>query len=312
MDMRWLFIPILGLGLVACGQGSTEKPSDDGQLRKEFDERAQVVAEAWQAENDDWQDDFTVLDAPVSGPDENDLDEAQSSAIFSGWYELGTDLPGSSPQDVVPLGDTDVEVDAWDAETAYDELAVGGEPPADCPRRPADGDDDSGHDDDTSTGAQAVCGVLTITAMEPGTVPAWTNYGLVEVPAWVYTAEGLTGPITQIAFDIGDQTQTPQVDVAEFDRPEQIRAATGLEEVGETSLTILLGAGACDENFQPLIYEATDAIVVAGTAEHDGSQMCTDQMLLQPVEVELSAAIGDRMVIDAVTGSVLSAAHPFH
>ncbi|HIW64176.1 MAG TPA: hypothetical protein H9881_17120 [Candidatus Stackebrandtia excrementipullorum] len=299
--MRWLFIPIIGLALVACGQGPADDASDDGGPdREKFDRRAQEVAQAWQAQAGDWTTDFRVLDKRISGPDEAHLDEAQSAAISSGWYELDTDLPDATPTDVVTLDDTRFTLEVWDAATAYDNLATGGEPPADCP----------GESSGDSSSSQTACGVLTITAMEPDMSTVWTNHGLVNVPVWSYTAEGLPSPIKQVAFDIDGRADLPVVDAPEYEAPGESRGVTGLSEVTETTVTALIGVGACDENIELLVYEAADAIVVGGRAEHNGAELCTDQLLFKPVTAELSTPIGDRMIINASSGSVLSAAGP--
>jgi|GEM_PF-6394356 len=303
--MKRLLIPVAlaGLTLTACGQGGgEEQPADSGPVRQAFDEQAQRVAEAWAAETQPWAEDLVVLDRPVTAPTE-DLTEAQSAAISAGWYELAASLPTQVPGDTVDLGGTEVSVSVWDAATAYDNLAFGGEPPADCPTEPVP-DETSGTGEDGTTSHTAVCGVLTITDMTATTTTVWSNHGAVEVPAWEYTAEGLSETIVQVAFDIGDQLP-PTVDTGDFERPEGIVGAIGLNAVPDGDLTVLLGVGACDEDIQLLVYEAQSAIVVAGSVVRDDSQMCTEQLLIHPVSVELSAPIGDRMVIDALNGSVL-------
>ncbi|MFD0559797.1 hypothetical protein FB566_0449 [Stackebrandtia endophytica] len=306
--MKRLLIPVAlaSMALTACGQGGggeQQQPADPGPARQAFDEQAQRIAQAWEGQEQPWTGDLVVLDRPVSVPTQ-DLTEAQSAALNAGWYELATSLPSQEPSGTVDLGDSEIAVSVWDAATAYENLAVGGEPPADCPTEPVP-DETSGTDDDGTTSHTAVCGVLTITDMTATSTTVWSNRGAVKVPAWEYTAEGLSESIVQVAFDIAAPS-TPTVDAGDAERPDGVVGAIGLDTLPTDELTVLLGVGACDEDIQVLVYEAPSAIVVAGTVTRDESQMCTEQLLLRPASAPLSAPIGDRMVIDAYSGSVLS------
>ncbi|GAA4892044.1 hypothetical protein LX16_2077 [Stackebrandtia albiflava] len=286
----------------ACGRGESDAaPADDGG---EFDTRAQQVATAWQAVEpaDYWGGDAPVLlDRPVvATPDGEELTEAQSSAVANGWYVLDAALPDSSPPGEIQ----GITVDTWSAEQAWEALAIGGEPPADCPREPVP-DETSGTGDDGTTSHTAVCGVLTVTDVRPGTTTRWTSLGSLEVPAWLYTVDGLSEPISQVAFDTAESPQPAPLDVPDFTPPAGLTGAAGIESVDGAELTYLLAGGACDTDFQPLAYETRDAIVVAGTMKTDDTQMCTEQLTYTPVTVELTEPVGDRMVIDAASATVL-------
>lgn len=283
----------------ACGQGTDEAADDDGNpADDEFAAHGQEVAESWsEAEaEEDWDDeDFALLDEPASFGDDVELDAAQESGFQGGWYELEADLPDELPSDTAELPQGSVEVDVFDAETAYDTLAVGGEPPAECPSDPDEADSD-----------EQVCGVLTISDADPTTTQRWTSQGMAELPAWEFTVEGVQAPLTMVAFEADDESELPRADVDDLEIPEDAKPAENLETIDDSSLTYNLGIGSCDTDVQPLVHETEDVIVVAGTAVHDGSEACTEEMVYEPVTVELDAPVDQRTIVDAVSGKVLS------
>ncbi|MGH8791746.1 MAG: hypothetical protein ACRDXX_03770 [Stackebrandtia sp.] len=295
----------------ACGQGADDEAGDASKAEKAFAERGKAVAEAWDDVDLDaeWTEDLVLLDQIATLPEGAELDEAQESGFNAGWYELDAELPDELPGDQAKIDGDALDVDVYDAQTAYDQaLAVGGEPPADCPREPVpDETADGAGDDDDAVGHTAVCGVLTVVGAEPATTQRWTSRGMAELPAWDFAVEGVEGSVTVVAFEPVQATQLPQVDIGEYDdAPEGTKSAERLESIDDATVTFLLGVGACDTDPRPLAYEADDVVVVAGTAEYDGSEMCTDELVYEPVSVDLDAPLGDRMVVDGVFGRVLS------
>jgi hypothetical protein len=71
-------------------------------------------------------------------------------------------------------------------------------------------------------------------------------------------------------------------------------------------LDFTLGVGACDRNPVGKVSESPDVVVIGGTVDHPSSGVCTDQLKLQPVSVKLSAPLGDRVLLDALTGRSLT------
>lgn len=73
----------------------------------------------------------------------------------------------------------------------------------------------------------------------------------------------------------------------------------------KTTFEVAVGHGACDEDFGVHLHESEELVVVAGWAKPKDVDFCTDQLLIDEVEVELDAPLGDRTVVDAATGSEL-------
>ncbi|MDK1474132.1 hypothetical protein QNO07_12015 [Streptomyces sp. 549] len=73
----------------------------------------------------------------------------------------------------------------------------------------------------------------------------------------------------------------------------------------DTTFEVAVGHGACDEDFGVHVKESEGYVVVAGWAKPKDVDFCTDQLLIDDVEVELEQPLGDRTVVDAATGKDL-------
>ncbi|QKW07601.1 hypothetical protein HUT18_15670 [Streptomyces sp. NA04227] len=70
------------------------------------------------------------------------------------------------------------------------------------------------------------------------------------------------------------------------------------------SVTVTLTTGACVKDLGTHVHE-TERLVVVGGWWVSKSGACTSNALTRPVEVRLRAELGDRQVVDAVTGEAL-------
>lgn len=309
MTIRRILAPFAILALAGCGmQAAGPHPAD--VHHDAFADRAEEVAEAWADfdVSEHWDEDFVLLDEVVYVPDD-DLDPAERSAVSSGWYELGTTLPDEPTADSVAFPDGDEHVaETVDAEAAYDMLAVGGAPPADCPREPQPAET-HGDGDDAVVSQQEVCGVLEVTDVQGGTDLRLTDRGLAEVPVWEFTTE-LAEPIRVLAVEFdyaptSDEMPSPMLN--DHDLPSEIDGAEYLEFVDEHSLTHTIGVGGCDVDARPLVYESEDVVVVAGaTRKESETGHCFDSYGFAPVTAEVSAPIGERLIVGVHRGGLLS------
>jgi hypothetical protein len=64
-----------------------------------------------------------------------------------------------------------------------------------------------------------------------------------------------------------------------------------------------LGVGACDKDMTGLVWESDQVVVIGGSVTPPGPEMaCTAQLLLHPVQVNTAKPVGNRVILDAVTG----------
>lgn len=84
----------------------------------------------------------------------------------------------------------------------------------------------------------------------------------------------------------------------------QIVGAQRLTSVGDSTLGYTIGIGGCDHNPTAQVYESADAVVIGATVERTMGA-CPDYLKLQPVTVTLGQPLGDRAVLDAVTGQAV-------
>ncbi|MFG2191086.1 hypothetical protein [Streptomyces sp. NPDC048639] len=69
---------------------------------------------------------------------------------------------------------------------------------------------------------------------------------------------------------------------------------------------VRVGHGACDADYGAHVHETDKVVVVAGWAvEKKDVDVCTDQLVLDDVDVKLKKDLGDRPVVDAATGKPL-------
>lgn len=74
----------------------------------------------------------------------------------------------------------------------------------------------------------------------------------------------------------------------------------------DTSLTVHVGHGACDTDFGAWLRETEELVIVGGWNVPDPTVACTEQWLSDPYRIGLESELGDRPVVDAVSGEPLS------
>ncbi len=75
----------------------------------------------------------------------------------------------------------------------------------------------------------------------------------------------------------------------------------------DDTITVTVGRGSCDLDWGAWLDETDDLVIVGGWTQPDPeADVCTDQLLLEEVELSLDADLGDRTVVDAGTGEELS------
>ncbi|MFB6396214.1 hypothetical protein [Polymorphospora lycopeni] len=287
--------------LTACGQ-SPGGPGDPAPDPDGFAERATAVAENWRARPADaWHTGYLPLQNATVLAGNPKLTADAEMAFNAGWYTLKTTLPTDPPPGgVVRFADGELPTALVGAAEAYRELDQGD--PAPCPQQPGGAQPTPTGGPDESVSSAAPCGVLTVTGVELGEVAVLTSRGEARVPAWLFQVAELPVPVARVAVAPADTAALPQVAEPTGAPPAGLVTVQDLSDVDGSQITFRLGIGACDTDPKPFVEEFDDAVVVSGTVTRPTAGACTDQLLFEPVTVTLAAPLGDRPVLDAVTG----------
>jgi hypothetical protein len=282
-----------------------------------FAARAEQVARQWRAGGtaDAWRTGFVPLQALTVPPADATFTEATKVAFAAGWYRLETGMPreaGGRTGTIRYAGGATETVPVITLAEAYADLDQGDPPPCPGPTVPPpadapapDGATGGGPDSPVGDEAPKACVGLTITGATLGSAKILTSRGEAEAPAWLFTVRELNGKVARVAVAPSAIAAMPEIDTDGMPPATGLVSAQDLTAVTGTRLAFRLGVGACDEKIRPLVFETKDVVVVGGTAtRRDG--VCTDQLLLHPVTVELDEPLGTRPVIDASTARVLT------
>ncbi|MDR7279095.1 hypothetical protein [Catenuloplanes atrovinosus] len=307
-----------------------------------FTSRAEAVAAAWpavEAATPAWTTGFVPLQGLLIAP--AGLSVEQRQAFDAGWFTLTGTLPSDTPSGQVTYASAVERTPLISAAEAYRLIDQGDPPPCEpaggkrspgpasgggvsgvAPGStggatgstggatgPDGGSSDGGREpaapgpDSPVSAADSGCAKLPVTGATLGTVPLRTSRGDATVPAWLFTVGGVPGPVARVAVAAGDTAPVPSPSLAppEAGNAANLKGAQSLVRVAGTTIDYRLGVGACDEQITPLAYETDEVIVLGGTATRS-AEMCTEQLVLQPVTVTLAAPAGDRLVLDAQTG----------
>jgi hypothetical protein len=276
-----LVLVLAGLGAGCAGTRPHVRVSPSRTVAGAFEERAAELAKAWRAAGAAraWKSGFVPLEelaAPVGGQ----FPDGTRDAYERGWYRLATTLPTSSARsgDIRFPGGASLSVPLLTATEAYQILDRG---------------------DPTCAG----CAALTVTGAKLGTVTLMTSRGRAEVPAWLFTIGELGTAISRVA--VVPSAVEPVPDVA--GPPVLIPGVVRTEHVATVEgavVTFVVGVGACDTDIAPLAYETEDAVVLGGSV-HPSDRPCVLNAKGAPVRVTLRAPVGNRTLLDGLTGRPL-------
>ncbi|ABP53460.1 hypothetical protein [Salinispora tropica] len=296
---------LLATGCAPAGSEPTGAPSPTGR-QAVFEERAAQVAAAWQP-GPSWSDGYIPLQEPTLLVGDPGFTPDTQTAFQAGWYRDQISLPADQPEDgTIQFPSGTLTVPLVSAAEAYRELdrgdppACGGRPtnPATPPAQP------DGPDAGVSTSPQTACIPLTVTAVELDSVPVRTSRGEAMVPAWLFTTDELTAPVARLAVAPTAVGVPPEPAAPTAPLPAELVGALDLRAVDGATLTVRVGIGACDTGPTPLVYEQDDLVVVGGAVTRS-TGVCTEQLLLESVTVQLTAPLGDRTVLDVLGGTPL-------
>ena len=267
------------------GEQRTTLPS--APAPKAFADRATVVAETFRASGRPVAPVGLVLISPWA--DVAFETDAQKAAWLAGKVEFGAGVPDDQvgvSQMTLPDG-SERPVDLLGPrESVARALQVGG----DC------------------SGVAADECRLTLTKATLTTTRVKTNAGEATVPAWSLAVDGMTRPIVVVATAPGplDRPAAPQPLAGLPQRPAGFSPADSLDSVSGATITVGIGHGACDRDLTGHAVEFDDLVVVGAThTPPEPGTMCTMQYLLAPSTLQLTEPLGDRVVLDVVSGKTL-------
>ncbi len=293
-------------GCAQAGTGSGSTPAT-AEPRSAFEQRAAEVADGWQP-GPRWRDGYVPLQDPTVLVGDPGFSPATLTAFQAGWYRDQVPLPPARPADgTIRFPDGTLSVPLIGAGEAYRQLDQGDPPQCEGrPKNPATPPpaQPGGPDDPVSSAPQAACVPLTVTAVELGDVPVHTSRGEARVPAWIFTVDELTAKVARLAVAPAAVGPAPEPSAPTVPAPEDVVGAQDLRAVDGATLTVRLGTGACDTDVTPLVHERDDVVVIGGGVTRS-TGVCTEQLVLEPVTVRLAAPLGDRPVLDVLTGAPL-------
>ncbi|WDZ87005.1 hypothetical protein [Micromonospora cathayae] len=310
-----LGLPIV-LALTACAQnGGTTRPVDQTDRWESFRQRATQVAEAWQP-GEVWTTGYVPLQgATVLAGDPKFTPETEQ-AFQAGWYREQVAMSAAVPKaGTIRFPDGTLDVPLVSAADAYRQIDLGDPPPCEGRPKAAGPTERPGPDGPSaepgpdgpvsSTPAPVACIPLTVTGVKLGTAEIRTSRGEATVPAWLFTVEELATPVARLAVAASAVSAVPAGDGPSAPPAPELAAAQNVISIDGAELKWRIGVGACDSGFEPLVAEFDDAVVIGGGVVRS-TGVCTDQLLLKPVEATLKEPLGARVVLDVVTGGPVS------
>jgi hypothetical protein len=156
---------------------------------------------------------------------------------------------------------------------------------------------------------------LDVTAAKPATLLVGTSRGTAAVPAWAFTLQGVSTPAIQAALPPGSYV-TPD----SYGAPAEKVGPLGKSFVGVgnatpsadgRTLTLTLFGGECNTSWGGLVAEFGGAVVVGGWLfDSHPDQACSAVGVLTKVTVHLAKPLGDRVILDAVSGQPVTPITP--
>lgn len=275
-------VAVAAVATAACGA----KPTPEAEAPRDttaFDKRAAQVAAAWQAGGigEDWTKGFVPVQDLTIAPQDGFPSGETKIAYQAGWFTTAAQLqlPAQAGTGTIVYPDgTKQEVPTVSAADAYKAIDKGD---ASCPG----------------------CVSLHVTKAEAGTAAVRTSRGLAQVPVWKFTVEGIKNPLARVAVSPEVTKPLPTPSIPEWDRDAALVSAQDLVEVKDSLIEFRLGVGACDKDITGLVWESDQAVVIGGKVTPPGPEMaCTAQLMLHPVQVNTAKPIGERVILDAITG----------
>ncbi|MFF4763331.1 hypothetical protein [Streptomyces sp. NPDC001292] len=245
----------------------------------EQEKRARQVADAWRgsASAAAWSEGYYPMADVVQIPESGWHSKADEQAYETKNFVLRGNLPTTaSAHGTVDWGSGDTLTrPLWGAKKAYQAFAL-----------------------NRSNGPR-----LTVTGARLGETTIVTSRGTATVPAWLFTLKGYDTPLKRVAVTPSKLPKSP-IGQAQQGSAGGLRRVAGLAgtAMGGRSIAVRATHGACDDGPVVKVLETGESVVLYASVAGAQSGPCTTDMTEQTVKVELRKPLGDRILLDALTG----------
>lgn len=270
-----------GVALAAAVLAATAGCGDEtvtGDGGDALAERARLVADAWDGSAAAaWRAGYHPTGEAIQLPHGGLHDGADQQAYERRNFKLSGTLPGAGPKEGTV---------AWAAGESATRPLVGAKEAYDTLAGPR-----------LDSKSQ-----LTVIAVELGAMRMPTSRGPASVPAWVYTLDGYATPLKQAAA-VPSESPRPPIKPARDLPGHPLNRLLDVSDDGRT-VTVVALHGVCDDGPAVAALESHGSVVLsASVTGQDEDSVCTTQGELERVEVRLRKPLGDRVLLDAHSGS---------
>lgn len=145
---------------------------------------------------------------------------------------------------------------------------------------------------------------LVVTQVKLGEMTLWTSRGPATVPAWLFTLEGYDTPIKQAA--VSPRLPAPPIKPDNLP-PRELTSVGGPVEVAPDgrSLSVYTMHGDCDDGAAVEVLETGGRVVLYAHVVGQRNVVCDAAARTIKVNVKLQRPIGDRLLLDALSGQPL-------
>ncbi|MFD6891328.1 hypothetical protein [Streptomyces sp. NPDC059957] len=280
---RTVMVAAVFLG-AAAGCGGAGMPWSDAapDLRPRMGE----VARAWEgsAELKEWREGFHLLEDPVRLPAGAFRDGYDKTAYLEGNFALRGELPAQSGRTgrITWSDGAGLDIAVLSASATYETL-TGKAPTRERP--------------------------LTVTGARSGELTMKTSRGPARVPVWFFDLEGYAQPLARVAVAKAEPAEPPIPPMRSFDGRTAELFGHDAADAAATAFTVEAGHGACDGGVAVEVLEGVDTVVLGGRIlpgkKLGKGEGCPLMMLEATVPVTLTRPLGNRVLIDAVSGAAL-------
>ncbi|MGP3770345.1 hypothetical protein ACTWJ8_05855 [Streptomyces sp. SDT5-1] len=273
--VRRVGLAVIVVGTVGCGGGKVA--GDGGGGAGALGERARRVAEAWDGSKAAavWRAGYHPVGEETRLPRGGLRDEDQQAYERRNLTARGA-LPDGGPEDgeVAWAAGGSGARPVVSAREAYEALA--GPRAAGTPR-------------------------LVVEEVAAGRMRIDTTRGPASVPAWVFTLDGYASPLVRAAVEPSPTPRSP-IGPAHDLPGRRLDRLLDIADDGR-SVTVVAVHGVCDDGPRVRARETRGSVVLTtSVVDREGEQTCTAQGKLERVVVKLRAPLGDRVLLDAVSG----------
>ncbi|NGO75529.1 hypothetical protein G6045_07530 [Streptomyces sp. YC504] len=271
------------LALGGCGEDNSvgTAPSGGGDPTS----RAQQVADAWRGSDAarQWHEGFFPLEELAWLPQDAWHSGEDKMAYEEGRFTLQSELPDETSSGQISWESGDgkpLEVEVQSAQAVFERF---------------------GHTEQSGKEPR-----LTITGAKLDQQQVRTSRGPAYIPVWYFTIKGYDQPLIRAAVAPDVIAKAPIAPAPH--QSDDLMPLQGLASMARDgrSLTVVAGHGACDDGPAVRALETGDNVVLTASVRGRDDGPCTSQLLTTEVTVKLKQPLGERVLLDALSGAPIN------